>query len=101
LNLLAHRIKARIEPRQAAAAGIDVEPEDPLRRARHAVALRSETVLGRNADELHLAPPGVELAERGALVRDVAGEPDIARVIEPGVVNAPARDHDRARAEGP
>src|SRR5439155_19815934 len=93
--------RPRIQAPQAAAPGIDVEPDDAVRRARHAVALRGEPALRGNVDQLHLAGPGVQLAKGSLLVRDVAGEPDVAGVVEPGVVHAPAGNHHRRRAERP
>ncbi len=91
----------RVEAAQTAAAVVDVEPDDAVRVPRHAVGLRGETVHGRHLEQLDLAGLAIDLADGGAPVGDVAGKPELAVEIEPGIVHAPARDEDRRRSERP
>src|SRR5262249_5907335 len=90
-----------IEPADAATAVVEVEPDSALRVAGHAVGLRGEAVDRVHLEQLHLAGRRIDLADRGAPIRDVAGEPELAVEIEPGVVHAPARNHHGRRAERP
>src|SRR6266436_9629378 len=83
------------------AAVVDVEPDDAVRVPSHAVGLRGETVHRRDLEQLDLAGLAIDLADGGASVRDVAGKPELAVEIEPGVMHAPARDEDGRRAERP
>src|SRR5262252_8949594 len=90
-----------IEAAQTAAAVVDVEPDDAVWGPGHAVGLRGETVHSRHLEQLDLAGLAIDLADGGAAVRDVAGEPELPVEIEPGVMHAPARDEDGRRAERP
>src|SRR5262249_59466276 len=67
----------------------------------HAMGVRRQPVGRRYLEQLHFAGLGVDLADRGTLVRDVAGEPELAVEIEPGIMYAPTRDEDGRRAERP
>src|SRR5262249_38953061 len=62
-----------IEAAQAAAAVVDVEPDDAVRVAGHAVGLRGETIHGRHLEQLDLAGLAFDLADGGASVGNVAG----------------------------
>ena len=65
------------------------------------MGLRGKPVRPRHLEQLDLAGRGVDAADGGALVGDVAGEPEIAGQIEPGIVDAPAWDQNRRRAQRP
>ncbi len=65
------------------------------------MGLSGEPVGSGDLEKLHLPARGVDPADGGALVRDVAGEPELAVEIEPRVVDAPARDQHGRRAERP
>src|SRR4029079_1637410 len=84
-----------VHPPDAAASWIDVEPEDAVRIARHAVGLRHEALPAWHGEQLDRAGLARDAADGDLLVRNVAGEPEVALEIEPGVVHAPAGDYYR------
>src|SRR4029077_10059689 len=90
-----------IEAAETAAAVIHIEPYDALLVARHAMRLGRETVERRHLEELHRSACRINLADSGAPVGDIAGEPELTVKVKPGVMHAPAGDEHRGGPQRP
>ena len=94
-------LRLRVQAPETTATVVHVEPDDAVFIPGHAVSLGGKTVRRRHLEQFDRAGLRIDLAERRAPVRNVAGEPQLAVEIEPGVVHAPARNQHGRRAERP